>query len=333
MRIRTFAAGDIRRTVSMTRAIEAMTDVYIRVSSGGAVIPLRTALPLGGGAEDGGVVLFMPASLGKGGGVGAKIVAVVPANRALGLPTIHALVILIDERTGVPEAVLEGTGLTALRTGAASGAATALLARPDARTAAVFGAGIQARTQLEAVCTVRTIEAALVYDLDRQAAETFARDMSAAGPPIPVNIRPAATAAEAAAFADVICTATTSPVPVFPDAALRPGTHINAVGSFKPEVREIPGDTVARAKVVVDSREASLAETGDLIIPIAEGLITAGHIHAELGEIAAGRRPGREAAAEITLFKSVGLAAQDVAVARLVLAEAGRLGLGGILEL
>ncbi|GAG44613.1 unnamed protein product, partial [marine sediment metagenome] len=238
--------------------------------------------------------------------------------------TIFALVVIVEASTGRPVAVMDGTYLTALRTGAASGAATDLLARKEARVAAIFGAGAQGRTQLLAVCEVRDIERARVYDTNLQAAESYAKEMGGKGR-VPADLKVASSPAEAAREADVICTATTSKTPVFADGDLKQGVHINAVGSFTAEMEEIPEQTVGRARIVVGSREGCLAETGDLIIPIRKGLITEDDIYAELGEIAAGIRPGRESAGEITLFKSVGNAVQDVSVAKRVMEAAQRL--------
>jgi len=330
MKLRVFSSADIRAAVPMARAIEAMKDVYIQVSSGQAVVPLRMPLAV---EKHSGVTLVMPAYLSGSGGLGAKIVSVFPRNRERGLPTTNALVVLIDDRTGVPRAILEGSYLTALRTGAASGAATDLLARRNSTTLALIGAGVQAHTQLEAVATVRAIRKVWVYDVDRRTAEAFCKEMGGGGGREAREIEVASSPGGATAEADIVATATTSARPVFRDADIRPGTHINAVGSFKPEVQEVPEETVARAKVFVDSREAALAETGDLIIPQKHGLIGPAHIHAELGEVLSGRAPGRVSDDEVTLFKSVGLAAQDLAVAAVVLAEADRLGLGTIVEL
>ncbi|MGB2823242.1 MAG: ornithine cyclodeaminase family protein, partial [Phycisphaerae bacterium] len=177
------------------------------------------------------------------------------------------------------------------------------------------------------VCTVREIETAWVYDPLPGAAESFAAEMAGRGP-IPADIRPAADAAEAVADADVICTVTTSAVPVFADADLKSGAHINAVGSYQPHVQEVPAETVVRARVVVDSRQAALDETGDLIQPIRQGLITAEHIHAELGEVILGRAEGRGSPDQVTLFESVGVAVQDALAARTALQHARQFGLG-----
>jgi alanine dehydrogenase len=329
MKLRVLSKQDVQQAVPMREAIEIVKGAFAQLSAGKAVVPLRTQLPV---ERHDGVTLFMPAYLSESDDLGVKIVSVFPGNLEMGLPTIFALVIVVEASTGRPVAVMDGTYLTALRTGAASGAATDLLAIKDARVAAVFGAGAQGRTQLLAVCEVRDIERAWVYDINSQAAERYAQEMAGRGR-VPDDLRVASSAAEAAREADVICTATTSKTPVFADGDLKPGVHINAVGSFTPEMQEVPEQTVARARLVVGSREACLAETGDLIIPIRKGLITEDDIYAELGEIAAGIKPGRESAEEITFFKSVGNAVQDVSVACAVLARTETLGLGIEVEL
>ena len=325
MNLRILSADDVRRAVTMAEAIEAVRGAYIQLSAGEAVVPLRTPVPV---AKRDGVTLFMPAYLSRSDALGAKIVSVFPGNPALELPLIHAVVIMVDAETGIPTAIMDGTHLTALRTGAASGVATDLLARRDARVAAIFGAGAQARTQLEAVCTVRAIEKVWVYDVVPGAAETYVHYMKQRGHPIPADISVAGSPGQAVRDADVICTATTSSAPVFDDADLKPGVHINGIGAYTPEMQEIPPQTVARAKVVVDSRLASLAEAGDLIRPMQQGLITADSIHGEIGEVAAGKIPGRQSSNEVTFFKSVGVAVQDVSVAQRILRKAVESNLG-----
>jgi len=322
MKLRILSGRDVRQALPMRQAIEAMKSAFAQLSAGQANVPLRVALDVD---RHNGVTLFMPGYLSGDDQMAIKIVSVFNDNPAQGLPLIHALVVVVDATTGSPAAVMDGTYLTALRTGAASGAATDLLARQDARTAAVFGAGAQGCTQLEAICAVRPIERAWVYDLATAQAEAYAAEM---GERLSLPVRVAGTPAEAVRQADVICTATTSSSPVFDDGDVRPGTHINAVGAYTPQMQEIPADTVLRARVVIDHHEASLAEAGDLLIPMQQGLMTEEHIYAELGEIAAGRKRGRETEEEITLFKSVGVAVQDVAAAAVVLAAARRLGLG-----
>lgn len=325
MKLRILSGADVRQAVTMAEAIEAVKQAYIQLSAGQAVVPLRTPVPV---ERQSGVTLFMPAYLAASDALGAKIVSVFPGNPARGLPLIHAVVLVLDAETGQPVALMDGTYLTALRTGAASGVATDLLARREASVVAIFGAGAQARTQLEAVCTVRQIGQVWVYDPDRRAVETYVAEMKVRGGPIPADIWAADSPAQAVRHADVICTATTSHSPVFADADLKVGVHINGIGSYTPDMQEVPAETVARARVVVDSRSASLAEAGDLIIPLRQGIVAETDIYGEIGQVAAGTLPGRSSEEEITFFKSVGVAVQDVAVAGLVLHRAAELGLG-----
>jgi len=325
MKIKILSRDDVARAITMSDAIRAVKKAFIQLSAGKAEVPLRTHISV---KKVKGTTLIMPAYLAGSGDLGAKIVSVFPGNKKRRLPTIHALVIVVDEMTGRLLAIMDGTYLTALRTGAASGLATDLLSRKNSRIFAIFGAGVQSRTQLEAVCTVRAVEKVWVYDIKPRAARAFVKEMKIRGKPIPENILVASSPRQAIREADIICTATTSYRPVFHDADLKPGVHINGVGSYTPEMREVPPRTVVRSKVIVDSRSACLAEAGDLIISIEGGLITDKHIHGEIGELAAGRIRGRESEGEITFFKSVGLAIQDVAVAELVLRRAKRLSLG-----
>jgi len=325
--LRFLSARDVERALPMPRAIEAMKAAFRQLSDGEAVAPTRIHIE---SRDPRGDALFMPAYIPAEGRMGLKIVTVYGGNAKLGLPLIQAIVVLLDAATGSPVAVMDGTCLTAIRTGAASGAATDLLARPDAAVAAVFGAGTQARRQLEAVCAVRPIREARVCDPDAARAGAFATEMAER---LSIAVRVVSSPSDALAGAQVACTATTSDVPVFADADVEPGTHINAIGSYKPHVREVPEETVRRALVVVDYRPAALAEAGDLLIPMRKGLIGEGHIHAELGEIVAGTKPGRQSPEQVTFFKSVGVAVQDLAAAGEVLDAAERLGLGTELSL
>jgi ornithine cyclodeaminase len=329
MQLRILTAADVRRALPMATAVAVMKEAFRQYSSGEAEVPLRSRLEV---PSHDGLTLVMPAYLRQTGEMAVKIVSVFSRNPDRGLPTVLAAVIVVDSETGQPVALLEGGSLTALRTGAASGAATDILARPDSRTLALFGSGAQARTQLEAVCAVRPIEQVWVYSLDLDGARRMVEELGGQGP-IPRDIRLASSAGEAAERADIVCTATTSASPVFPDGAIRDGTHINAIGSYTPTMQEIDPQTVRRALLVVDSREAALAETGDLIQPIRAGVFTPDHIHAELGEVLSGKAPGRTEAAQITLFKSVGLAVQDAVAAGRALARAAELGLGQTVEL
>jgi alanine dehydrogenase len=324
--MRILSRDDVRRALPMHAAIEAMKRAFVQLSTGQADVPLRVALEV---KRHKGATLFMPAYLAADDQMAVKIVSVFDGNPKKGLPLIHALVVVVDAETGIPSAVMDGTYLTALRTGAASGAATDLLARHDARVAAIFGAGTQGRTQLEAVCAVRPIQEAWVYDVSPEQARAYAAEMSKR---LSLPVKVASTPAAAVTPADVICTATTASAPVFDDADVQPGTHINAVGAYTPQMQEIPAETVLRAKVVIDHRQASMAEAGDLLIPMRQGLLDEDHIYAELGQIAANTKPGRSTPEEITLFKSVGVAVQDVAAAGAVLEAARRLNLGTSVE-
>lgn len=319
-------ADEIRKVLPMKDAIEAMKQAYTSLSDGKAEVPLRSRLPV---PPYDGLTLFMPAFVNdkKNQALAVKVVSIFPHNSQRNLPLIFATVLVLEANTGKPMALLEGSSLTAIRTGAASGLATDMLSRSDSHVAAIFGAGAQGRTQLEAICTVRTIEQVWVYDSSRKYAEAFVSELAGRGP-IPRDIRIAKTSAEAIRQADIICTATTSISPVFDDSKLKRGVHISAIGSYTPEMQEIPSETARRARIVVDSLSATLAETGDLVIPIRAGLIKTEDINTELGEILLGRKPGRKSADEITLFKSVGIAVQDAMAAQAALENAQKLGLG-----
>jgi ornithine cyclodeaminase/alanine dehydrogenase-like protein (mu-crystallin family) len=316
------SAADVRRALPMREAVEVMKSAFAALSAGEALVPLRSHLEV---PEHEGVLLLMPCYLPSANALSLKAITVFGGNPALGLPRIQALVTLYDATTGHPLAILDGAALTAQRTGAASGAATDLLARADSTRVAILGAGVQARTQLEGVCAVRPIHSAWVFDVLPKVADQFAHEMSAA---LGIEVLVATSAREAIRDADIICAASSSRTPVFADADLKPGVHINAVGSYQPAVREIPAETVVRARVVVDHRESALAETGDLLIPIQQGVYCAEQIAAELGEVVNDSKPGRANATETTLFKSVGIAIQDLAAAVRALENARALGIG-----
>lgn len=327
MKLRLYSAADVNRALPMAEAIEGVKAGYVQLSAGRAQVPLRTPLDV----SPDNVTLIMPFYTPDGGGaLGLKLVSVFGDNVARGLPLIHSVVLAVDPATGAPQALIEGGTLTAIRTGAASGAATDVLARPDATVAAIFGSGVQARRQLEAVCTARSIEHVWVYSL--AGAEEFAAEMAGHGP-IPADIRIADSPRQAVAEADVICTATTSRKPVFDGRDLKPGAHINGIGSFTPQMQEIDASVVRRARVVVDSVAAVLAEAGDLIIPLNAGEIGRDHIDTELGEVIAGIKPGRTSPEQITFFKSVGVAVQDAMAAQIILRNGSALELGTAIDL
>ncbi|WP_288090568.1 ornithine cyclodeaminase family protein [Roseiflexus sp.] len=321
--MRILSADDVRRAVTMPAAIEAVASAFVQLSSGRAVVPLRAHLQQRAHESH---TFVMPALLEESGGLGLKVVSVFPHNAArYALPRIHALVTILDAATGRPAAVLEGSYLTALRTGAASGAATRALARQEARVLVIIGAGVQAYHQVEAVCAVRPIERVIIVNRNRERAERLAAALRERA--IVANVEMVASAAAAVPQADVVCCATSSPTPVFDDVDLRPGTHINGIGSFTPRMVEVPPETVGRAYVVVDQQTAAWAEAGDLQHARNLGLLDESQT-VELGAVLNGRSPARTSDEQITFFKSVGNAVQDIAVAQLALREAERLGLG-----
>lgn len=319
-------AEDVRRALPMKQAIQAMKDAYASLSGGTAVVPLRTRIAI---PNSDALSLFMPAFVSSqdGNALAIKVVSLFPTNPPRGLAYIQAAVLVFDSETGQAIALLEGSTLTAIRTGAASGASIDLLSRPESRVIAVFGAGAQGRTQLEAACSARSIEIAYIFDSTPEKAKSFADAMSGTGT-IPNDIRVPSSAKEAIENADIICTATTSTKPVFNDHDVKAGTHISAVGSYTPDMQEVPAEILQRAKIFVDSRSASFEEAGDLIQPIRNGLFDESHIYGELGEVILGKIPGRGASEEITYFKSVGIAVQDAMAAQVALKNARELKIG-----
>ncbi|MFN8676621.1 MAG: ornithine cyclodeaminase [Thermomicrobiales bacterium] len=317
--------NQVRALVSMPDAIALMKQAFGELSAGRTVSPLRTVIPLPDREAD---ALFMPAFVPAMDALGLKSVNVFRNNPARGLPAIHALVMLVDTETGQPAAIMDGSYLTALRTGAVSGAAADLLAREDSRTLAVIGAGAQGVTQIAAICAVRPIERVIAVDISEVALERLRDGIRQDWPELIDRIEVSTDAAHAVRQADIVCTATTSRKPVFADADLKPGTHISGVGAYTPHMQEIPAETVVRATVVVDAIDAALEEGGDLIIPLQQGLVTREHFSRELGMMVNEEVAGRTSRDEITFFKSVGNAVQDVVVAKRAVERARTTGMG-----
>lgn len=300
----------LKSILTMKDTIEAVEEAFKYFGLGKVKMPLRPTIKVD---EYNGLILYMPAYIGGMNALAVKVVSVYPDNPTkYGKPTVLGTVLLNDPKTGDLLAILEGGFITAMRTGAVSGVATKYLARKNSKIVGVFGAGVQARTQLMAICEVRPIEEARVYDVDRRVAEKYAEEMSEK---LGITVKVADKAVDAVKGCDIIVTATTSKVPVFKGEWLEAGTHVNGIGSHTPDARELDSITVKKAKIVVDSYEACFKEAGDIIIPINEGVITREHIYAELGEIVTGKKPGRISDDEITVFKSVGLAIQDASTA------------------
>jgi ornithine cyclodeaminase len=313
--MRVFDAQAIQGAVPMNDLLDAVEGAYRDVSAGRDRSTIRTSVPI-----DGGTLLLMPGIREGGGGTAVKLVTVKPANAEHGMPVVQAAVTWFDGLTGAPLAVLDGTVLTAMRTGAASGVATRLLARRDAAVLAMIGCGGQAAWQVRAVCAARPIREVRAFARNRARREAFAAEMvGELGDQ--VSVMPVPTAREAISGADVICCATTSATPVFDADWVGAGSHVNGIGAFTLDMVELPPEIFARASLVaVDSREAALAEAGDLVAALHAGLLgPEGYL--ELGTVEGDWAARRDPAA-ITVFKSVGLAIQDLAVTELV---AGRL--------
>lgn len=291
-------AEELRRALPMADAVDALEAAF-RGSLPDA--PLRSQVE-----TTAGTLLLMPAT--GDAGVGVKLVTLSPGNDERGFPFIHAVYVLFDGKTQAPRAVLEGAALTALRTGAVSGLATRYLARPDAATLAVFGAGVQARSHVEAMRAVRAVERVRVVSRSSARAEALAAELRAGGLDAGVGTP------DAVGDADLVCTCTTSPEPVLEGRLLRPGAHVNAVGAYTPETRELDDEAIRRARVVVETREVAMAEAGDVLIPLRAGAVNAEHVVADLAEVVGGA-PVRRSPDDVTVFVSVGVAFEDLVVA------------------
>lgn len=328
--------SDVREALPMPHAVELMKRAFASLARGEATTPPRSRIPAPAGE---GVTLVMPARIdadgedrdGRAGSrsLAVKVVSVFDDNPRAGFARIQGVVMALDPETGRPLALLEGSALTAIRTAAASGAATDLLARPDATQLAILGAGVQARSHIEAMCAVRPIAEIRVYSPTADSVDALIEEIEdAPWRSGSISLSRADSAPDALRDADIICTTTTSPTPVFDYRDVKPGAHINAVGSFTPDAREIPGTTIARAWVVVDEREAAWMEAGDLILARDDGLIDTDHIRADLGELVLEPKLRPDDPEQPTLFKSVGIAVQDAVAAAAAVERAKRRGLG-----
>jgi ornithine cyclodeaminase/alanine dehydrogenase-like protein (mu-crystallin family) len=300
--LRLIGAEELRARLPMVAAIDALDKAFRTLDPGTG--PLRTSLETPAGS-----LLVMPA-FGEA-GVGVKLVTLTSTNRGRGLPSVQAGYVLFDAETQSPEAVFDGTALTALRTAAVSGLATRHLAREDAVRLVMFGAGVQARAHLEAICAVRPVSELVVISRSRGPAGSLVAAGLDRG--LAARLGDPGSVAEA----DLICTCTTSQEPLFDGSLLRPGVHVNAVGSHRPDARELDTETVRRGRIVVETRDVALAEAGELAIPIADGAIEAEHVVADLAEACRGAKV-RRTAEDLTVFKCVGMAFEDLVVARAI---------------
>lgn len=322
--------SDIRRLVSMHDAVELMKTAFHELSQGRAVVPLRSSVEVVPGRS---TTLLMPAFMPGLPALGFKVVSIFQDNGTRGLPTANAMVCMLDPETGVAQALLNGSYLTALRTGAVSGASSELMARPDARNLVVIGAGTQGVTQAAAVCAVRDIEKITVVYRRQQSWESFRDAIAEDWPDLVERLTGTDDAEAAVREADIVCLATTSKTPVFEDAWIRDGTHVSGVGSFTPQMQEAPAEFVARARVVLDMTEHALEEAGDLIVPLNDGVFTKDHILGELGEVVEGKVVPRQSESDVTFFKSVGNAVQDMVVANAAVLRAQEQGIGQEVDL
>jgi len=315
---------DVESILTIEDCLPAVETAFSELAAGKTIMPQRAVIPV---SDHKGIFLAMPAYIGgEMDALGLKLVTVYPNNPTeKSLPTILGTLMLCDSSTGQAIAIMEAGYLTAVRTGAASGVATKYLAREDSKIGVIFGAGGQARKQLEAVQMVRPFEKVYVIDLNKNIRDQFAKEM---GELLGFEAIPTDDVKSAVESADIIITASSSPEPVFDGNWMKPGTHVNNIGSHSPAARELDTTCVKRSKFVADLKEANLAEAGDLLIPIKEGAITEDHVYASLGEIVIGKKKGRETEEEITVFKSCGLAIQDVSTAYAIYKAAVEKGAG-----
>jgi alanine dehydrogenase len=317
--------GEVEALLDVGQLIEALAPAMADLSAGRIELPPRVGARV---PERDAVLGVMPVYHAQSATLATKLVTVFPHNAASGPPSHQAVVLVFDPETGSPRAVMDGTAITAIRTAAGSALATRLLARSDADVLAIVGTGVQARAHARAIPHVRTVREVRVFGRDERAARALADEIAAE---LGVPASAAATFREAAAGAGIVCAATHAAEPVVEGRWLEAGAHVNSVG-LNPRGRELDDDAVVHSLVVVESRRAALTDqlagAHDLLWPIRDGLVGEDHIHAEVGELVAGTRPGRTSPDEVTLYKSVGIALQDAVAARLVLDAALERGVG-----
>ncbi len=327
MKLQVIASAEVRRLLPMSECVEVVAEALQTLARGDAVLPLRQAMWL---PDRSGLLGLMPGYLGGMRSLGLKAVSVMPGNHGTGYDSHQGVVLLFEVEHGCPVAVVDASSLTEIRTAAASAVATRALARRDAGDLALLGSGVQARSHLEAMGCVRSLRRVRIWSRSAENARRFAeREGRRSGHTIEV----CTTVQEAVRDADLVCTTTAAREPVLFGEWLAPGAHVNAVGACFASSRELDTSAVARAKLYVDRKESALAEAGDFLIPKAEGAISDAHIVGEIGELLLGSIPGRRSETELTLFKSLGIAIEDLAAAQHVLRRAVVEGVGTALEL
>ena len=331
MDVTVLSAEDVAKLLPMRDCIQVMRDALAALARGKALVPLRMVMRM---PDASGFLGLMPGHIGaddgREGALGMKAVSVFPGNARRGVDTHQGAVLLFEPDTGRLSALMDGATITAIRTAAVSGVATDLLARRDAAELAILGAGVQARTHLEAIAAVRPLRRVRVWSRNPEHAVDLVKESAAR---YDASIEAVPTAEAAVRGADVVATVTASPEPVLQRPWVKDGAHINAVGSSIPTTREIDTATMVAVRLFVDRRESALNEAGDVLIPMREGAFAADHIQAELGDVIIGTDPGRRSAAEPTLFKSLGLAVEDVAAAAFILKRARQTGVGQTVQL
>jgi len=340
IRFRLLTETDVKAVLTMDDLIETMSAALRAYSTGGVTQPVRTVIPMEGDHAFFGLMpALVRASTNAQPGLGAKLVTVVGSNDARGLPSHLASILLLDPETGALQALLDGRFITEARTAAVSAVSSRLLARKTAKSLAIIGSGVQARSHLEALSRVHALRQVTVWSPNKLHRDAFVEEAKTSTvsdtcltPPNPPNISAVDHAGEAVVGADIIVLVTSSPVPVLEDGWVKPGAHVISVGACRPTQREIDPALTARARLFVDSRAAALVESGDVVLGIQEGRFGADHIAGEIGEVVNGA-PGRRSDSEITIFKSLGMAVEDVTAADLAYRRAVERGVGQPLHL
>jgi alanine dehydrogenase len=309
--------SDLRAVLTMRDVIDAVEQGFRVLARGDAAAPERLRFDV---PAHNGVLLEMPAyaDLEGAGALGTKIASVFEQNARRGLEIVQAVYLLLDCETGVPLSLMDGRFITAIRTAATSAVATKLMAAPGSKRLAVFGAGVQAEFHIQAMIEVAEVEHVMIASRSADKARALA-DRIRSVHSLPCEL---ASAEQAAAKANLICTCTSSPTPLFDGSVLSAGTHINAVGAFTPSTRELDTGAVRKARVIIDAESAAGREAGEILIPISEGVLNASHVRGTLAEVVSGKVAGRESISEITIFKSCGLAIEDLVTARLAYSRA-----------
>jgi ornithine cyclodeaminase len=323
MNVLVISYADVQHLLPMAACIDVMADALRATSQGAAVLPLRSVVWM---PDRKGMIGLMPGFLGQPKILGLKVVSIFPGNHGTGFDSHQGVVMLFETEHGSPIAIIDASSITAIRTAAVSGVATRAMARDDAGDLAILGSGVQAATHLAAMRAVRPLRRVRVWSRSLANAQRFA-----AASPVAVEVMP--TARAAVEGADLICTTTAAREPILEGAWLAAGAHINAAGACFAATRELDTAAVVRARLIVDRRESTLAESGDFLIPRAEGAIGDDHIIGELGDVLLGGVVGRRSGDEVTLFKSLGIAIEDLAAAHYIYTQALATGIGASVPL